>query len=136
MQYFCRTMLIGKATETRIATVETDELGVIITTMKDCGLVDEFDVVDLNLVVRHMAEGIPRLKLLIATADFDMSKKARDMVKKEDHLSQTRARAIVVNGRLRASVSNFFDQFRDRPYPQQFFRDRQEAYEWLVGLKF
>jgi hypothetical protein len=118
--------------ETRIATVFVDENRVMTITMKDCGLVDEYDVVDLNLVIRHLANEEAVLKLIIATAGFDLSKKARQMAKREDHLSKTRARAIVVSNTVKASLLNFMKQFADRTYPQRFFSNREEAHAWLL----
>lgn len=125
----------GDITETRIATVFMDEAGILVITMKDCGAVDEFDVVDLNLVIRHKAEQKAVLKLVIALADFDLTKKAKVMATKEDNLSVTKARAIVVSNRIKASVFNFFRQFSKKEYPQQFFKNKEDAYEWLLSLK-
>jgi hypothetical protein len=119
----------------RIAKVSMDDNDIIVVTMKDCELVDEYDVMDLNLVIRHKAAGIPRLKLVIAHADFDLTKKAKEMAEKEDRLSQTKARAIVVSNGLKASLMNFFKAFSDRGYPVQFFKDRDEAYKWLLTLR-
>ena len=66
-------------TETRIASVYIDEKEIIIITMKDCGLVDEFDVMDLNLVIRHKAGNEARLKLFVSLASYDLTKKAKEM---------------------------------------------------------
>lgn len=132
VMYLCAFMIHSNPTETRIASVFLDENGVICTTMKDCGLVDEFDVMDLNLVIRHKANGKDCLKLLIATGDWDMSKKAKEMALREDNISKTKARAIVVSNKLKASLFNFLKQFQNRTYPQQFFENRDEAYRWLL----
>jgi hypothetical protein len=122
-------------TEIRIASVFKDGNGVIITTMKDCGEIDEYDVMDLNLVIRTKAENQAALKLLIATGNWDMSKKAKEMAEKEDNISKTKARAIVVSNTVKASALNFLKQFDGKSYPQQFFTDRDEAYKWLLSLR-
>ncbi len=127
-------MISSNPTEIRIASVFLDEKGVIITTMKDCGVVDEYDVMDLNLVIRHKAGGVPKLKMLVALADFELSKKAKEMAEKEDNISQTRARAIVVSNKMKASVLNFLKEFNNKSYPQQFFTDRKSAYDWLLAF--
>jgi hypothetical protein len=57
------------------------------------------------------------------------------MAAKEDSLSQTKARAVVVFNRLKASVFNFMKQFSEKSYPQQFFNKIDEAYQWLLSLK-
>jgi len=119
--------------ETRVASVFRDEAGVIIVTLKDCGLVDEFDIMDLNLVIRHLAQHKMALKLLIISEDFEMSKEAKLMAEKEDNISKTIARAIVVSNKLKASLYNFLMQFgKTRKYPQQFFNNETEAYDWLL----
>ncbi|MCC6370067.1 MAG: hypothetical protein IT236_03575 [Bacteroidia bacterium] len=119
--------------ETRVARVFRDEAGVISVTLKDCGLVDEFDIMDLNLVIRHLAQHKMALKLLIISDDFEMSKEAKLMAEKEDNISKTIARAIVVSNKLKASLFNFFMQFgKTRNYPQQFFNNETEAYDWLL----
>jgi hypothetical protein len=128
-------MTTPNPTETRIASVFKDENSVIVITMKDCGVVDEYDAVDLNLVIRHKCDQKPSLKLVIATANFDLSKKARKVAEKEDVLSKTKARAIVVSNNIKASVYNFMKQFDNKPYPQQFFTDKDEAYAWLLKFK-
>jgi hypothetical protein len=121
-------------TDIRIASILRDQNGVVVITMKDCGMIDEYDIMDLNLVIRHKAAGKPALKLVIATGDFDFSKKAKAMAEKEDNISQTRARAIVVSNSVKASVLNFLKQFNDRSYPQQFFSGRDQAYGWLLSF--
>lgn len=128
-------MSLPDATEIKIASVLKDQNGVIIIVMKDCGMIDEFDVMDLNLVIRHKAENKPALKLLIATGDWDMTRKAKEMAEKEDNISKTTARAIVVSNSIKASVYNFMKKFNDKNYPQQFFKRREEAYEWLLTFK-
>lgn len=128
-------MIDSNPIETRIASVYKDDNEVIIITMKDCGEVDEMDVLDLNLVIRQKANQQKALKLLILLSDFDLTKKAKEMAAKEDNLSQTKARAVVVSNRLKASVFNFMKQFSEKSYPQQFFKNQDEAYQWLLSLK-
>jgi hypothetical protein len=128
-------MRIENRTETRIASVYRDENGVIVIDMKDCGLIDEYDITDLNLVIRQTAQGKKSLKLVLATGDWDMTKKAKEMAEKEDNISMTRARAIVVSNNLKASLFNFLKTFSDKKYPQQFFNNREEAYGWLLTFR-
>jgi hypothetical protein len=121
--------------ETRIAEVKRDRNGILIVTMKDCGEVDEFDVMDLNLAIRHIAQHKMAYKLIIATAGFDLTRKAKEMSRKEDNISKTIARAIVVSNRIKASLFNFIKQFDNKTYPQQFFTSKAQAYDWLLKLK-
>jgi len=129
------TMINSNPTETRIASVYKDENEIITVTMKDCGVIDEFDIMDLNLVIRHKSENKPALKMVLSLAEFDLSKKAKLMAKKEENLSKTKARAIVVSNLIKASLFNFFKQFSKKGYPQQFFKNKEEAYAWLMTLK-
>jgi hypothetical protein len=128
-------MISSNPTEIRIASVFRDENGIIIVTMKDCGTIDEYDVVDLNLVIRHKAQNQAALKLIVATGSWDMTKKAKAMSQKEDNISRTRARAIVVSNSIKASLMNFLKSFNDKEYPQQFFIDKQAAYNWLLTFR-
>lgn len=128
-------MIDSNPTETRIASIYRDENEVITITMKECGEIDEFDVMDLNLVIRQKSEQKPALKMVIILCDFDLTKKAKEMASKEDNLSKTKARAIVVSNILKASIFNFLKQFSEKSYPQQFFKNQDEAYQWLLSLK-
>ncbi len=130
-----QTTILSNPVETSIASVFLDENGVIIITMKDCGVIDEYDVMDLNLIIRNKASQKNSLKLVIATGDWDMTKKAREMAKKEDNLSKTKARAVVVSNSIKASLRNFLKSFSNKSYPQQFFTNREEAYQWLLNLR-
>lgn len=128
-------MINQNPTETRIASVYRDDNEIITITLKNCNDVDEFDVVDLNLVIRHKAHHKAAYKLVITVDEFDLSQKAKEMAAREENISQTKARAIVVSSQLKASVQNFFKQFSSRSYPQQFFSSEKEAYAWLRDLK-
>lgn len=121
--------------ETRIATIFKDKNGILIITMKDCGLVDEFDVIDINLVLRHLSEKNPSYKLLDARAEWRMDAKAKERANLEDSTSNTRARAVVVSGIVKATLIKFLQSFSKKDYPQKTFTDWDEAYEWLLKIK-
>lgn len=120
--------------ETRIATLYKDENEIITINLKSCEDVDEFDVVDFNLVIRQMSAHKPVLKLVITNSKFDLTKKAKEMALKEENLSPTKARAIVVSNSIKASFKNFLHQFDLKSYPQQYFTSKKLAYEWLLNL--
>jgi len=121
--------------ETRIATILKDKNGILIITMKNCGLVDEFDVIDINLVLRHLSEKNPSYKLLDARAEWRMDAKAKERANLEDSTSKTRARAVVVSGIVKATLIKFLQSFSKKDYPQKTFTDWDEAYEWLLKIK-
>ena len=122
-------------TETRTASILKDENGIILITMKNCGRVDEYDVVDFNLVLRHITEGKPALKLLDARASWNMDKKARERAKLENSPESTIARAVVVSNFIKARLFKFLHDLGKKNLPQEFFTDKEEAYAWLLNFK-
>lgn len=122
-------------TELEFATVFKDESGIIIITMKDYRKLDQFDVLNINIAIRHKAEGKPALKLLDARAKWSMDKKAKECAKLEQAASATRARAIVVSNVIKATLIKFLRSFAKQEYPQNIFIDYDEAYEWLLKQK-
>ena len=128
-------MTNSNPTETRIATIFQDDNGILIITMKDCGKIDEYDVIDVNLVIRHKANKKPVLKLLDTRANWSMDKKAKERAKFEDTVSITKARAIVVSNNLKSTLFKFLQSFNEKDYPQQFFISKEAAYNWLISQK-
>jgi hypothetical protein len=121
--------------ETRAATVLKDKNGIILITMKDAGKLDEFDVIDLNLVIRHLAQKEPSYKLLDARASWSMDSKAKLKAKQEDRTSNTAARAIVVGNSVKATLIKFLQGFSKKDYAQEIFSDWDDAYQWLLEKK-
>lgn len=128
-------MINSNPTETRIATIFKDENDILIITMKSCGKVDEFDVIDVNLVVRQKSDKKPTLKLLDTRAYWSMDKKAKERAKYEDTVSITKARAIVLSHIFKLALFSFLRKFSKKNYPQRFFTNKQEAYDWLISQK-
>lgn len=122
-------------TELEFATVFKDKNGIIIITMKDYRKLDQFDVININLAVRHKTEGKPALKLLDARANWSMDKKAKERAKLESAASVTKARAIVVSNSVKAALLKFLHSFNKQGYPQEIFSDLEEAYKWLLSMK-
>jgi hypothetical protein len=125
-------MANSNPTETRIATIFKDENGIVIITIKNCGKVDEYDVFDINLVLRRKINKNPTLKLLDTRAIWSMDKKAKERAIQEDAFNPTKARAIVVSSILKSAMFTFLRRFSKKGYPQQFFTNKQEAYSWLT----
>jgi len=122
-------------TELEFATVFKDKNGIIIITMKDYRKLDQYDVININLAIRHKTEGKPALKLLDARAKWSMDKKAKERAKLEQAASVTKARAIVVSNAITATLMKFLQSFSKHEYPQQIFTDYDEAYDWLLEQK-
>lgn len=122
-------------TELDFATVFKDKNGIIIITMKDHRKLDQYDVININLAIRHKTDGKPTLKLLDSRANWSMDKKAKERAKLEHAASMTRARAIVVSSLIQATLFKFLQGFDKQGYPQQIFTNWDEAYEWLLEFK-
>jgi hypothetical protein len=103
--------------------------------MKDCGKVDEYDVIDLNLVLRHISNDQPVLKLFDARAKWSMDKKAKERAKLENNINKTKARAVVVSNIVQKGLMAFINSFSKFNYPQQIFTDKEEALNWLKQQK-
>lgn len=122
-------------TELEFATVFKNENGIIIITMKDYRKLDQYDVININLAIRHKTDGMPALKLLDARANWSMDKKAKEKAKLEHSASSTKARAIVVSNSIKAALIKFLQGFSKFDYPQEVFTDYDEAYKWLMNRK-
>jgi hypothetical protein len=120
--------------ETRIASIFKNEDGIVFIRMKDCGKVDEFDVTDANLVLKHLSDGKPMLKLLDTRANWHMDKMAKLRAKNQDSIATTKARAVVVSNKIKLTLFAFLKSFSKKKYPQQFFTDENEAVAWLKTL--
>jgi hypothetical protein len=125
-------MAIQNPAELEFATVFKDKNGIIIIKMMDYKRLDQYDVININLAIRHITEGKPALKLLDARAHWSMDKKAKERAKLEQSASITKARAIVVSNVITATLMKFLQSFSKHEYPQQIFTDYDEAYEWLL----
>lgn len=123
-------------TELEFATVFKDKNGIIIITMKDHRKLDQYDVININLAIRHKTEGKPALKLFDARANWSMDKKAKERAKLEHSSSVTKARAIVVSNFIKAGLLKFLQGFGSLDYPQEIFTDWDEAYQWLINHQF
>jgi len=125
----------NEVTNTRVAKVYKDANDIVVILMNDAGLVNEEDIVELNLVIRNFAEKKAIYKLLDARANFDFDKKAKSLTEKEERISKTKARAIILSSSMKVSLQNFLKEFSHNKYPQQFFTDYNEAYQWLLNIK-
>jgi len=121
--------------DTRIASIYRDENEIIVITMKDCGKVDEFDVLDVNLVIRNLSKNKAAYKLLDAKANWNMDAKAKERAKLENSVTKTSARAVVVSSIVKSTLLKFLQSFSKFDYPQKTFTDFYEAYDWLLALK-
>jgi hypothetical protein len=125
-------MTTDNLSELDFATVFRDENGVIIITMKDHKKLDEYDVINVNLAIRHKTQGEPALKLFDSRANWSMNKAAKARAKMEHNSNATIARAVVVSNLVTAALMRFLQSFGTYNYPQKIFSDYEEAYNWLL----
>lgn len=128
-------MPLTRKISTRIADISLDNDGVITITMKDEDCVDEYDILDINLIIRHLSNHQPALKLFDSRSNWRISPKAQKLALQNSILSETKARAVVVSSKLNQHISSFIRQFENHTYPQKYFTDLQEAKEWLLQFK-
>lgn len=102
--------------------------------MLDAVDVDEYDIFDLNLIIRHLSNNKPALKLLDSRNSWTISPKAKKVATKESTLNKTTARAIVVSNKLKSGVFSFIKKFESKKYPQKYFTDIDEAGQWLLNV--
>lgn len=96
---------------------------------------DQYDVININLAIRHKANGMPALKLFDARAKWSMDKKAKERAKLEQDSSVTKARAIVVSNLVTATLLKFLESFSTHKHMQKVFLEYNDAYDWLLSLK-
>jgi hypothetical protein len=121
--------------DTRIANVKIDANNIIIITVIEAAAIDEFDILDLNLVIRNLGKHLPVLKLVDARVSWTISLTAKARALQEDHLNKTIARAIIVSNSIKKGIFTFLKQFENKHYPQKYFTDYDEAYQWLLNFK-
>jgi hypothetical protein len=63
-----------------------------------------------------------------------MDKKAKERALQEDIINPTKARAIVVSSVLKTAMFTFLRKFSKKEYPQRFFSNKLEAYQWLKSF--
>ena len=121
--------------ETRVAKVWLDEQDIVTIEFIETNNVDEFDIQNLNLVVRDISNNKPVLKLVDSRCSWKISTKGRAKALEEDLLNKTIARAIVISSTIKSTLFSFIKKFENTNYPQQYFTTTQEARQWLLTFK-
>lgn len=121
--------------ETRIAKVWLDKQDIVNIQFIETNDVNEFDIQNLNLVVRDLSNNKPILKLVDSRCPWKISTKGKAKAIEEDALNKTIARAIVVSNTIKSTLFSFMKKFENTNYPQQYFTTTQEAHQWLLTFK-
>ena len=121
--------------ETRVAKVWLDEQDIVTIQFIETNNVDEFDIQNLNLVVRNLSNDKPVLKLVDSRYPWKISTRGKANAIEEDTLNKTIARAIVISSTIKSTLFSFIKKFENTNYPQQYFTTAQEARQWLLTFK-
>lgn len=121
--------------ETRVAKVWLDEQDIVTIQFIETNNVDEFDIQNLNLVVRNLSNDKPVLKLVDSRYPWKISTRGKAKAIEEDTLNKTIARAIVISSTIKSTLFSFIKKFENTNYPQQYFTTTQEARQWLLTFK-
>lgn len=124
-----------KQISTRTAHIHLDRNDIVIITIKKNAEIDFEDAADNFLVIKHMVENKPCLRLIDARGGFSMDKKAKTFLESKDVKERTRARAIVVHNKIKKVLLNFLYTLETKKVPTQVFTDYDGAYEWLMNFK-
>ena len=128
-------MNTSRKISTRIAEISIDDDEIIFIVLIAGVEVDEYDILDLNLIVRHLSIDKPTLKLVDSRNSWTISSKAKKVAIRETVINKTKARAIVVSNKLKSGVFSFIKKFESKKYPQKYFTDTNEARKWLLSFK-
>lgn len=128
-------MINPRKISTRVADVSLEDDGIILVTVKKSADVDEYDVMDLNLIITHLSKNKPALKLVDSRNIWSISATAKRKAMMEFSDKNTLARAVVVSNVLKSGVLTFIKKFESKKFPQQYFTDINEARAWLLSLK-
>lgn len=121
--------------ETRIAKLWIDPQHIITIQFIETNDVNEFDIQNLNLVLRNLSNNKPVLKLIDSRCTWKLSSKAKVTALEEEAFNKTIARAIVVSNTIKSTFFSFMKKFENTNYPQQYFTSIQDAREWLLTIK-
>ena len=120
---------------TRVAEVSVDKNEIIYVIMLDSVDVDEFDIVDLSLIIKRLSNNKPALKLIDSRNKWTISPSAKKKAMNDYSDKKTIARAVVVSNKIKSGVLSFIKNFESKKYPQKYFTDIDEAKEWLLNYK-
>lgn len=121
--------------KTRTAEFFIDDNRILWTIVFPDVLIDEHDAFDNLLVVRNLTNGKPIRKILDARASgWKMSEEAKESGKKNYKPELTIARAILINSGLGTHLLNFIKTVFNQSYPVKYFKNEQEAINWLLTI--
>ena len=121
--------------ETRIAKVWLDKQDIVNIQFIETNDVNEFDIQNLNLVIKDLSNNKPILKLVDSRCAWKITAKGKVKAIEEDALNKTIARAIVVSNTIKSTLISFMKKFENTNYPQQYFTTTKEAHQWLLTFK-
>ncbi len=98
-------------------------------------VVDVEDAIDNYLVIKHITNNKPCVRLIDIRKVFKIDKKAKVFIDSKQTQANTVARAILMANGLRKSTANFFIKFNSNLIPTKFFTSYDEAIKWLKTFR-
>lgn len=111
-----------------------DDNNVLHMIMVEGVRLDFEDAIDNALVIKNLTGGKHVLKLIDASVNFRIEKKAREFINNVD-AKQTIARAVVKSSILNSLVIGFFTTLSKPKVRTKIFSNYNEAYKWLMDFK-
>lgn len=119
---------------TRTCEIFVDEFGILHVKILGGVIIDREDAADNFLVIRHLTQGKPVLKLVDARKIYKIKKDARAFVERENDPDKHIARAIVVSSFITNYIKTFFINLTNPKFPVKIFTSEKEAIEWLKSF--
>ncbi len=120
---------------TRTAEIGRDSLGFIRIRILPGSVLDDADAIDNFLVIKNLSDNQKQLKLIDVRGNSSMTKKAKEVSRKNISPANTIARAYLTDSFLSKLLYDFLQKFTTPEVPQKFFTDEKEAIEWLLSKK-
>lgn len=90
------------------------------------------DAIEVNTLIYNLVEGKPFLSLVVSNRYGSISTEAREFFAKDPKTQNIRlAEAFIVTNLPMRILANFYKQFHKPSNPIKFFKNKEEAINWL-----
>lgn len=126
--------MLGEKHHTRTAEIRIDSNGFLVFKIKPGSVIDEEDALDNFLVIKTLTKNKKFPKLIDLRGNWKMTKKAKEVSRKNISPENTIARAYIIDSLLTRLMLNFFKSFTKPEVPQEFFKNENDAVNWLLSF--
>jgi hypothetical protein len=118
---------------TRTAEIHLDPLGILHFKLLADVQVDKEDALDNFLVIRHLTNNQPVLKLIdLSLQNLTIHKEALEFLEQKEAEGKTISRAIVTASFTDKILLQYFARLHKAGSPTQVFTSRETALHWLL----